>query len=69
MIIFENFWPIYRMTHRFIGSVLLESRVHKGHSRVHKRHYRVHRGHSLFTVVILGFIGGILLESRFIKRL
>ena len=36
MILVENFWPIYRMIHKFIGGILgfirrilLESRVHK----------------------------------------
>ena len=54
MIIVTNFWPIYRMTHRFIGGIYLESRVR--------------RGHSLFIGGILEFIGCILLESRVHKE-
>ena len=41
------------MTPRFIGDILLKSRVHTGaffvhreHSMVHRRYSRVHRGHS-----------------------
>ena len=73
MIIVENFWPIYRMTH---GSILrLDFRVRVSHMRrgyKRKINLETKEGEPWKNGILLGIKGmlrGILLESRVLVKL